>query len=176
MYFRKIVRRVLIALFILLAVQVYLPVSGSSVWLEKDQRISVDLSGDLLTLAGKTVSLRELEGKVLFLNFWATWCGPCLAEMPSMSVLHEELGREGLEVVAITNEHPETVKYFLERNPMPFQIFIDEDDSLARRLRIWSIPMTLILDKNRKLVHFHQGARLWDTPEVIENLGLVLKE
>jgi hypothetical protein len=59
---------------------------------------------------------------------------------------------------------------------MPFQIFIDEDDSLARRLRIWSIPMTLILDKNRKLVHFHQGARLWDTPEVIENLGLVLKE
>ena len=172
----NLVRSIVAIGAMIVLVHLALPVSGFSVWLDRDQRISVDLSGELLTLNGKTKTLKDLQGKVLFLNFWATWCGPCLAEMPSMAVLHDELEDEGLEIVAITNEDPETIKYFLERNPMPFEILIDEDDRLARRLRILSIPMTLILDKRGKLVYFHQGARLWDSPDVIENLETVLNE
>jgi thiol-disulfide isomerase/thioredoxin len=152
------------------------PVSGAGLWLGKGERIKVDLSGKLTNLEGRTVSLNDLRGEVVFLNFWATWCGPCLAEMPSIAKLHEEFSQDGLEIVAITNEDREPVNRFLDEYPYPFKVWLDPEDQLAGRLNIWSIPMTLILDKNGKLVHFHQGARLWDAPDVRENLKLVLKE
>jgi len=168
--------RVAVFASLLILVCMLLPTWGSSTWFEKEQRIKVDLTGELMTLDRKPTSLKDLKGEVLFLNFWATWCGPCLMELPSMATLHDRFARKGLEIVAITNEDPETVNRFLEQYPMPFRVLIDREDKLARRLRIWSIPMTLILDRQGKLAHFHQGARFWDTPDVLGNLQVVLEE
>jgi thiol-disulfide isomerase/thioredoxin len=151
--------------------------AGSSVgWLKEDARIKLDLSGTYQTVDGESVSLRDFNDGVLVLNFWATWCGPCRAEMPSLVSLHKELGRKGLEIVAITEEDNATVSQFLDQNPYPFTVLIDEDESLVQRFRILSIPWTLIVDRNGKLVHFHRGARLWDTPDVMTNLGRLLRE
>jgi len=149
---------------------------AGEVWLQPDQRISVDLSGKLLTLDGAETELRSFDESVLLVNFWATWCGPCLAEMPSMESLQKQLGGKGLRIVAITDEDPETVKAFLAVHPYSFSVLLDRDGSLTQRLNIWSIPWTLVLDRKRRLVHFEQGARLWDTPNIPTNLKSLLSE
>ena len=148
----------------------------SSAWLEKDARIPVDLSGSFYTVDGKEITLNEYSDDVLFLNFWATWCGPCRAEMPSIAALQDKLGREGLRVLAVTDEDFSTVESYLKGNRFPFTVLIDQEAKLSGRLRIWAVPWTLILDKERNLVHFHSGARLWDTPDVVENLEHILSE
>lgn len=145
-------------------------------WLEPEQRVDVDLSADLVTVDGRAVSIDDFEERVLLVNFWATWCGPCRAEMPSMEALQDRLPRESFRILAITEEDPETVRAFLARAPYAFTVVVDRKGALTERLRIWSIPMTLVLDSHRRLVHFHEGARLWDTPEVIENLQRLLRE
>ena len=148
----------------------------SSPWLEKDARIPVDLSGSFFTVDGKETSLSEFTEDVLFLNFWATWCGPCRAEMPSIAALQEKLGRDGLRVLAVTDEDFPIVESYLENNRYPFTVLIDQEAKLSGRLRIWAVPWTLILDKERNLVHFHSGARRWDTPDVVANIEQILSE
>jgi thiol-disulfide isomerase/thioredoxin len=145
-------------------------------WLKPDQRVEVDLSADLLTVDGKPVKISDFDERVLMVNFWATWCGPCRIEMPSIEALEKELSRKSFRILAITDEDPATVRAYLARAPYDFTILIDKNGILADRLRIWSIPMTLVLDSHRRLVHFHQGARPWDTPDIIENLRRLLSE
>jgi thiol-disulfide isomerase/thioredoxin len=145
-------------------------------WLTGEDRIPMDLAGKLLTVDGEEVTLDGFDYDALFLNFWATWCGPCRAEMPSIASLHDELSKEGLKIIAVTDEDIETVRYFLKHNPYPFTVLIDEQGSLAGRLRIWSVPWTLILDRQGNLVHFHPGARLWDSPEVLNSIDQLINE
>ncbi|UCF36662.1 MAG: TlpA family protein disulfide reductase [Acidobacteriota bacterium] len=164
----------LVALFLCLAIAS--AHAQSSPWLPEEERIKVDLSGTFETVTGERIRLNDLTGKVVFLNFWATWCGPCRAEMPSISDLHESLSRKGLEIIAVSDEHPDIVGQFLERSPYPFRVLVDTEAQLAARLRIGSIPWTLIFDKNGKLVHFHQGARLWNTPDIKANVLALLSE
>ncbi len=161
--------------FALVLVSCIAPVFGQT-WLRPEQRVEVDLSADLLTVDGKPVKISDFDERVLLVNFWATWCGPCRVEMPSMEALEDALSRESFRILAITDEDPATVRAYLAHAPYDFTILIDEKGILADRLRIWSIPMTLLLDSHRRLVHFHQGARPWDTPEVIENLRRLLSE
>ena len=86
-------------------------------WVGPRDRQKLDLSADLKTMDGKSVTLSHFENKVLFVNFWATWCGPCRAEMPSMSSLFHSLKKQGLDMVAISDEDPRVVRHFLETNP-----------------------------------------------------------
>jgi thiol-disulfide isomerase/thioredoxin len=148
----------------------------AEVWFRGPERPAVDLQARLLDLEGRPANLTDFQERVLVVNFWATWCGPCLAEMPSLERLQGHLGGRGLRVVAVTDEPIEIVSAFLRESPYSFTILVNPDRTLARRLRIWSIPWTLVLDSRRRLVHFHQGARLWDTPDMIDNLTALLKE
>jgi thiol-disulfide isomerase/thioredoxin len=145
-------------------------------WLPRDQRVPVDLSGSLYSLAGDPVELRDFEDDVLLVNFWATWCAPCRVEMPSMANLHDRYRGRGVRIVAITDEEPDAVRRFLDQSPYPFTILIDHGGVMAGRLGIWAIPWTLVLDSRRRLVHFHQGARRWDTPDILQSLDRVLSE
>ena len=129
---------------------------------------SVDLSGELLTLHGDKVSLADNQGKVLFLNFWATWCGPCRAEMPSMAELYGLLKEEGLSMVAVTEEPRELVVRYLKQHPYPFPVMIDPNGVLTRRLRIIALPTTFVLDKDRRVIYSHMGPAEWDTPSVVD--------
>lgn len=148
----------------------------AEVWIRGPERPAVDLQARLLDLEGRPANLSDFQERVLVVNFWATWCGPCLAEMPSLERLQGHLGGRGLRVIAVTDEPIEIVSDFLGDSPYSFTILVNPDRTLARRLRIWSIPWTLVLDSRRRLVHFHQGARLWDTPDMIDNLTALLKE
>ena len=139
-------------------------------WLAEEERETIDLSGTFKTLDGEDVPLvdPELESKVLFLNMWATWCLPCLEEMPAMASLYEEFSDQGLAMVAISNEDPEVVRQFLEEHPYPFTILLDPEDSLALRLEVMALPTTLIVDRQERIALRQLGSYAWDSPEMIE--------
>ncbi len=159
-----------LALFLFLIV---VPISGPAAaqdWLPEGERIPLDLSGELLTVDGNPVYISDYDEDILIVNFWATWCGPCLAEMPSLEELQKRFEGKGVRILAITDEPFETVRPFVKRYPSSLTIVIDKGGRLSDRLRIWSIPWTLVLDSHRRLIHFQVGAQRWDSPEIINQL------
>jgi thiol-disulfide isomerase/thioredoxin len=145
-------------------------------WLPEKERIPLDLSGELLTLDGNPVHISDYDEKVLVLNFWATWCGPCLAEMPSLDELQAKFEGRSLRILAITDEDIDTVRSFEERHPSHLTVLVDKGGRLSERLRIWSIPWTLVLDSHRRLIHFQVGAVRWDSPGIVQQLERQLGE
>jgi peroxiredoxin len=145
-------------------------------WLPENDRIEVNLSGTFKDVEGNSVDLEDFRNDVLMLNFWATWCGPCLIEMPSMASLSEEFSGKGLRIVAVSDEDEATISRFVDQNPYPFTFLIDREGRLSQKLKVWALPLTIILDRNGKLTYFHQGAQLWDTPEMKRRLGKLVKE
>lgn len=122
----------------------------------------------VLDLAGQEVSLGSLAGKVVLLNFWATWCPPCRTEMPSIQVLHKKLAGKAFEVMAISvAEKPATVKTFLKNNPYDFPIYIDEDGSVSAPFAGRGIPTTFLLDKQGRAIAGFIGARSYDGAEIV---------
>ena len=136
----------------------------------------VDLSASFITPDGEEVRLADLEGKVFFINFWATWCAPCRLEMPSMAALYERFQDSGLVMVAITDEDPATIRTFLDSNPYPFEILLDrgEDHSFARRHGARALPTTLVTDPAGHLIFEHVGANNWDSPQMLEKFSQLL--
>ena len=145
-------------------------------WLTEEERPPLDLSGTFLNLEGEEVSLLDpdAEGNVVFLNLWATWCGPCLAEMPAMASLYQQLSGNGFSMVAVSDEDPETVREFLEDSPYPFTILLDPDNVLGRRFEVIAIPSTFIIDRQGRLALRQTGAYHWDAAEVIEQFEPLL--
>ena len=132
---------------------------------------------ELQDLSGKKVKLSALKGKVVFLNFWATWCGPCRSEMPSMQRLHEKLKAEGLEILAVDlQEDKGKVQAFAKELGLAFPILLDSDGSVGAAYNARSIPTTYLLDRDGNIFARAVGAREWDTPELINILRLILKE
>lgn len=116
----------------------------------------------LKDLSGKTISLERLRGKVVFLNFWATWCPPCVIEMPSMEKLHQEFSNDGLVILAINfREPPEQVKAFIKRHKLTFTILLDPDGSVFELYQAWALPVTTVINKRGEIVGRAMGARDW---------------
>lgn len=145
-------------------------------WLPEEERQTMDLSGTFKTLEGEDVPLLDpdAEGNLVFLNMWATWCGPCLAEMPAMASLYEELSGNGFSMVAVSNEDPETVREFLEESPYPFTILLDPENVLGQRFEVIAIPSTFIIDRQGRLALRQTGAYHWNAAEVIEQFEPLL--
>lgn len=110
----------------------------------------------LIDKNGKVSSLQDLKGKVIFLNFWATWCAPCIAEMPSIAKLHKDLGDEVAFVILSVDEDFETAKAFNNRKKYDFPIYspLNEVPSVYNST---SIPTTYIIDAKGNLVMTHEG-------------------
>lgn len=118
------------------------------------------------TLDGKSVNLSDLKSKVVVINFWATWCGPCVKEMPSLQRLSAEYAARGLTVVGVNmDEDPEAVLTpFLEKHAIKFRSFVDPKGELADRFALSGLPLTLVVDGNRKLLLEHLGDEEWFAP------------
>nr|WP_263326689.1 redoxin domain-containing protein [Neobacillus sp. Marseille-Q6967] len=112
---------------------------------------------ELKTLAGDTVKLSDLKGKKVMLNFWATWCPPCKAEMPAMEQLHKELGDE-VVILAVNIDPHLDVKAFVDENGITFPIPLDEKDEVNELYQILSIPTTYFIDSNGNIGNKYIGA------------------
>jgi len=113
---------------------------------------------NLKDLSGKELTLSDLKGKKVFLNFWATWCPPCKAEMPEIEKLYQETKDSNLVIVAVEIGEPlTTVKSFIDSNKYNFKVLIDPDQSVASKYNIASIPTSYFIDVDGNIVSKNVG-------------------
>lgn len=123
----------------------------------------------LQDLEGRTWSLAELKGKVVFINFWATWCAPCISELPSMKNLYNTLPKDQFTMLAILhNDEPNNAKGFVEKLDIPLPILLDTDNRVGMQYGLTGVPETFILDKKGIIREMHRGPAEWDSAEVIQ--------
>jgi len=116
----------------------------------------------LKDLDGNQVNLRDFRGKVVFLNFWATWCPPCRLEMPTMERLHVELNDQGLVILAVNyREGPEEIQAFLKQHDLTFTALVDEKAEVFELYKAWSLPTTYLINKKGEIVGRVIGYRDW---------------
>jgi peroxiredoxin len=122
----------------------------------KDFRVS--------TPDNRPLSLSDFKGKVVFLNFWATWCKPCEAEMPGMERLYRKYRGQGLVVLAVSEDAggAGAVGPFLKKHGLTFPVGLDPTMSVAGLYGVWALPSTFIIDRKGHRAFFANGPREWD--------------
>jgi peroxiredoxin len=127
------------------------------------QRIDFQLDN----LQGAPTKLSTYGGKVVVLNFWATWCGPCRSEMPSLETLYQRYKADGLVVVGVNlEERSSDVKAFVKENNITFPVLLDASGRVGLTYGARSIPVTYVIDKKGFVTSGGIGAREWMTPDM----------
>jgi cytochrome c biogenesis protein CcmG/thiol:disulfide interchange protein DsbE len=108
------------------------------------------------TCTGEELTTASLEDKPLLINFWATWCPPCVRELPNFAELHEKFGDEVNILGVSVDQHPEFVKKFLDKNELPYMLAWDSE-GIAADLGFRSIPVTVAVDADGNVASVHQG-------------------
>ena len=131
----------------------------------------------LMSSQGSDISLSEYKGRFVLLNFWATWCPPCVKEMPALNILHKKLnGNNGLQVVGIhVGPALATVKQFLKDKPVDFDILIDKNMALSG-WEVSGLPTTFLISPSGKIIYKAVGEREWDSDEMVKFLQGIMKE
>jgi peroxiredoxin len=127
------------------------------------------------TDAGQRLTRAEFGGKVLVLNFWATWCQPCIEELPSLNQFQNELGPAGVVVLGVSvdrNEH--AYKRFLERARVSFRTARDPEADVSSRYGTFKYPETYVIDRAGKVVQKHIGPRNWMDPALVAEIRSML--
>jgi len=120
--------------------------------LEADDRQRQDADFTLADLHGRQWSLKALKGKVVLLNFWATWCPPCRKEMPDLETLGKQFEAQGLVILSITDDDPEKVKSYIQQQNITYPVLLDAGSKLNAQFRIQGIPKIFLYDRDGKLV------------------------
>ncbi len=120
-----------------------------------------DYHWSLRTLDGKSVSLSEFKNNVVFINLWATWCGPCIAEMPGIQSLYDSLKNERITFLLISDEGEATVRKLLHEKGFTFPVYL-RGNELPNVFRTLGIPATFILNRDGSVVFKEVGASKWD--------------
>jgi thiol-disulfide isomerase/thioredoxin len=121
----------------------------------------------LRDLQGKEHKLADYRGKVVVLNFWATWCVPCREEMPSMQRLQDKLAGKPFAILAVDyGEGAPRINGFLKEVPVRFTVLLDRDTSTATAWKVKVLPTTLVLDPQQRIHYSVVGDLEWDSPAV----------
>lgn len=123
----------------------------------------------LSTLAGEEVSLARFRGQVVFINYWATWCKPCVAELASIQRLQQALAGERIVFLLVSPERPGTVARFLRRHRYTLPAY-RELQRPPPAFGFRALPTTWVLDAQGRLVLTHRGAARWDSPRTVDAL------
>ena len=122
-------------------------------------------------LTGYSLMLSDYRGKPLIINVWASYCSPCLAEMGSLERLQKRYSKD-LNLIGISiDDYPNRAKVFLRKANTTFPHYIDYKLKLENMLGSTSIPLTLLIDAQGRVLHKVRGAREWDSPDMIEAIG-----
>lgn len=113
------------------------------------------ISFNVKDLKGKSLSIEKFKGKVVLLDFWATWCKPCIAEMPNVKRLYKQYQKEGFEIIGISLDHQKaSLESYIKRNDIQWPQFFDGaawNNEIAQKYKVRSIPATYLLDRNGKI-------------------------
>lgn len=146
-----------------------------STFIDADKRKSLDepnwqLKSDINTI----LDFKDTKGKVVFVNFWATWCPPCIAEMPSIQKLYNDYN-DKVVFLFVTNDNFEKVEKFKTKEHYTFEVFNPLND-VPEELKTYSIPRTFILNKKGDIVVDESGAVDWNSDNVRRQLDQLLSE
>ena len=126
----------------------------------------------LVDLAGNTVSLSEFAGRLVLINLWATWCEPCLREMPSLERMQSRLGDQ-ITVVAISEDRggSKTVEPFINKLGLKsFKTYLDPKSDAGRAFKVAGLPTSFLIDREGRVLGRVEGAAEWDSPKLLEVL------
>ena len=120
-------------------------------------------------LAGNTVSLSEFTGKIVLVNLWATWCEPCVREMPSLERVQSRLG-DKIAVVAISEDHggSKIVEPFIDKLELKsVKIYLDPKSTVERAFKVQGLPTSFLIDREGRVLGRVEGAAEWDKPKLL---------
>ncbi len=119
------------------------------------------------TLRGESLALADFRGRVVLVNFWATWCAPCVAEMPALQRLRERLAARRVEVVAVNfQENAARIAPFVERLGVTFPVVRDHDGTVRTAWNVTVFPTTFIVGPDQRIAWVATGEVDWDDPRV----------
>lgn len=130
------------------------------------------------TLEGDAVDLNQYKGRLVLLNFWATWCPPCIKEMPSMQRLQDQFSEQEFQVVAVNlAQNATTVESFLMEQEFEFTlpVYLDEKGQGFKDLELQGMPSSFLIDQQGQVLETIVGGREWDEPKTVEILRSLVK-
>ena len=128
-------------------------------------------------IQGKPFDLESRRGRVVVVNFWATWCEPCRDELPSLERLQKARDGKSLEVVSVNfGEMPERIRTFLEREFVELPVVLDRDKEAAGRWKVGGLPMTFIVDAGGRIRYQVYGERKWDDAQTLAVVDKLIAE
>jgi len=144
--------------------------SAAMAKLEADDEARQRADFTLTDLSGKSWTLKDLKGKVVLLNFWATWCPPCRKEMPDLENLYRRFGPQGLVVLGIDDEDAATVKPFIAQHSVTYPVLLDPGRKVNTLFQVEGIPKTFVYGRDGKLVT--ESIDMRTQKQFLEMLGL----
>jgi cytochrome c biogenesis protein CcmG, thiol:disulfide interchange protein DsbE len=166
-------------------------VLGGLIWVNRDLFTPLDVGSEApeylaFTLDGDSVELSSFRGDVVLLNIWATWCLPCVREMPALQRLYEQLAPQGLKVVAVSVDAPpgitnpggaftQDIRAFADNFGISFTVLHDPSGGIQSRYQVNGLPTTFIIDRDGRIVRRVLGAAEWDAPRFIDDVRRVLE-
>ncbi|MDD9939509.1 MAG: TlpA disulfide reductase family protein [Myxococcales bacterium] len=127
------------------------------------------------TLAGKPVSLTGLKGRVVLIDFWASWCAPCKEEMPVLQKLNKKYGKKGLSILGVSvDDEADKAKAFIKKMGVTFLIMHDKGHAIAERYKPAKMPTSFIVDRAGKIRYVHEGFEKSDIPKLDKEIRSLL--
>ncbi len=157
-----------VAVMALIGIVVFTMMPASAAELKPYQGATPALT--LNTLQGEAVDLEQYKGKLVMVQFWATYCTPCRIEMPSMNRLQSKLGDDFVILAIDMGEEAAEVQQFVDEVKPEFTILMDEDGSALAAWKVFAAPATFIVDPAGKIRYTMFGATEWDSEEMVEKL------
>jgi len=149
--------------------------SGIDIYLKKYKGSITPLAIKLNDAKGKTIIKNNFKGQVTIINFWATWCPPCVEEIPSLNRLKHKMAGLPFELISINYaEDKKTILEFMDMVKVEFPVLLDQDGDFAKKWNVITYPSTFVIDKNGKIQYGVNAAIEWDNPELIEKIKALL--
>jgi len=131
----------------------------------------------LAARSGEDVSLAQYKGRVVMLNFWASWCGPCRQEMPLLESVYKKYGKMGFTLLGVNLEpDSQAANEWLKQTPVSFPILYDKDSKVSKLYDVAGMPSTVIIDRSGKLRMLHRGYKPGDENEYLDSIRTLIRE
>ena len=153
-------------------IKVYISVSNPSTIEEAEREVLSDYDWKLSDYSGRIINFQEMEGEIILVNFWATWCPPCIAEMPSLNALHTDY-KDKIKFLFVAKDNLERVKAYLEKNSYDLPVYFQKSNG-PKELYSRGIPATFLIDDRGKIIMKEIGPSDWNSRNVRNQIDELL--